>query len=277
VARPRCLYCGAAIEAVLPARVPAASAPHPAEAARSVVLVDVSGASPAVAAEALELMAFEAEQCARRGGWQVHRLGRAEAMEIEAERVRQTGLNALVVSAAELAPAETPLVVIGGRGLEGGLRLRAEGKTLDLRSEDILLLVVGTIHREVTDEVKKRHSRPPRPQPGLRFHFHRHADPRPFELDPDSFAFDDAPGVPSSSLMEIRSWITALAPAPITDTGFRDLTPALSPAEPTAPALVTALRAGPAREDAATILDNLGQFRFYSGWRAALARRHARS
>jgi hypothetical protein len=234
--------------------------------------VELGGALLENVAAALGLTAFEAEQRARRGGWQVHRLGSEEAMEVEAERVRQRGLSALVVPGSELAPSAAPLVALGGRGFENGLRVRAEGTTLDLRGEDILLLVVGTIHREVTEEVKKRHSRPPRPQPGLRFHFYRPGDPRPIELDPDSFAFDDAPGVPSSSLIAIHSWLAALMPPPLTDEGFRDLTPALSPAEPAAPELVTALRTGPAR-DAASVLDNLRQFRFYSGWRAALARR----
>jgi hypothetical protein len=246
------------------------------EAPRALVLVELGGVPADVVAAALGLMAFEAQQRARRGGWQLHRISAVEAAEIEAQRLRAEGLNAFALPLSEVSPADDPLVAVGGRALANGLRLRTDRESFDVHPEEILLLVVGTIHREVTDEVKKRHSRPPRPQPGLRFHLNRRDAAQPIKLDPDSIAFDDTPVVPSSSLIEIRSWIAALAPPPALDEGFRDVTPALSPSRRADAGLSTALRSGPAREDAATPLDNLPQFRFYSGWRAALARRTGR-
>jgi len=75
--------------------------------------------------------------------------------------------------------------------------------------------------------------------------------------------------------------VEALSEQVALDDGFRRLPPALAPStqghglpglarppQPGAPA-----RLGPGRPQGPVLLDNLAQFRFYSGWRAAVERR----
>jgi hypothetical protein len=282
VARPSCLYCGAAIDPALLPVAPAAAPPTepwPENAApesepnRAVVVVPLESADAGVVATALGLSSFEALQRVRRGGWQVHRILPAAAADGEAERLRAAGLGALVIPGPELAIAEEPMLALGGRSHEGGLALRVEGRTVNVSSAELLLLVTGTIQREITDVPKAKRQRLGQLQPGLRFHFHLHREARPLELDPDSFALDEPPAVPSAPLLEVRAWMAALSPPPTVDEGFKDVTPALSAAPAPEPSLRAALGAVTPRDPDVTVLDNLRQFRFYSAWQAAVARR----
>jgi hypothetical protein len=224
----------------------------------------------AQASDALELTVFEAVQRVRRGGWQLHRILEESAAQAEGERLRAAGLEAFVVPVSELNVE--PVLVTGGRAQERGLTLRTAGGPIEVAGRDLLLLITGTIHREMSDETRSRHTLSRRLHPTLRFHFHLRGEARPMELDPDTFAFEDRAVVPSSSLLEIRSWVAALSPAPVLDEGFEALTPALAPELRREPAMLDALRKGP-RDEGISVLDNLGQFRFYSAWRGAVARR----
>jgi hypothetical protein len=93
------------------------------------------------------------------------------------------------------------------------------------------------------------------------------------ELDPANFEFGSPP-LAGSSLLELRHWVEAVYAIAPRDDGFRQEPPALSPAGPPSGGLdvARALHSSPAR-DAPVILENLEQFRFYSGWRAAAERR----
>jgi hypothetical protein len=74
----------------------------------------------------------------------------------------------------------------------------------------------------------------------------------------------------------MAEWMARLFPDVPADDGFRLVPPALAPSADEAASAVRAM-AGTARGPGAgrAILDNLAQFRFHSGWRAALARRRA--
>jgi hypothetical protein len=59
----------------------------------------------------------------------------------------------------------------------------------------------------------------------------------------------------------------------VVDEGFRFLTPALGPAQPPRPGPALALDPTRSGKGARPVrFDNVAQFRFYSGWRAAVER-----
>jgi hypothetical protein len=128
--------------------------------------------------------------------------------------------------------------------------------------------VKGPIAREYQSGASRKAIRSATLEPGYRFHLHRRSEPRPLELDPFGFDFEDQGDAGSSSLLRLTEWTRALA-APADD-GFRRLPPALAPADKER--VNAALRRGRA-EDRAVVLDNLAQFRAYSAWRGVLARR----
>jgi hypothetical protein len=279
LSRPHCLYCGAPID---PARLPAIVTPSAAPAAalareplRSVVVLDFEAADAGVVAAALDLTAFEAAQRVRRGGWQIHKITDAESAERESARVTGVGVSALVLSEAEVALAENPTITTGGRQTDRGLTLRTEAGTVEMPVSELLLVVTGRIERATSDPSTGKGSLSRRLDPGLRIHFHFRHEPRPIELDPDTFAFDDVPSVPSSTLLVVKSWVAVLCPPVTLDEGFKDVTPALAPTPASEPPMYEALRAGKPRKGGVTVLDNLLQFRFHSGWRSAVARRVA--
>jgi hypothetical protein len=75
--------------------------------------------------------------------------------------------------------------------------------------------------------------------------------------------------------MTLLDWLREVAGAAPVDDGFRFLAPALGPAVP--PPAGTATGAAQALSSSRStprpaLFDNLGQFRFYSGWRAAVER-----
>ena len=113
---------------------------------------------------------------------------------------------------------------------------------------------------------------------GHRIHLHRLGETVPLELDPGSFAFRGPRRHPTSSLLELRTWVRELAGQARHDDGFRHLTPALAPELPPTglAAVAGSLRASSLAStdrESSPILDNLSQFRFYSGWVAAVERR----
>jgi hypothetical protein len=282
LARPACLYCGAALpaavvqEAARLAQAAQAAAPmEPALAGppRSLLVVDLAGADVQAVAGALAVSAFEAAQRARRPGWQLHRIVAAEDAAGEAERMGRAGIRVRVLPETEVRAASRPLPVVGGSLADDGLHLRAgAGPPVTARAQDLLLVVRGPITREYLPAARFRRVRTATLEPGHRFHLHRRDDPRPLELDPASFDF--GPTLAESSLLLLSSWIeTAAAGVPVDD-GFRREAPALAPAAPAADGVAAALgSAGQRRgQDEPQVLDNLEQFRFYSAWHACVLR-----
>jgi hypothetical protein len=142
-----------------------------------------------------------------------------------------------------------------------------------VRGVDLLLVVTGTITREYQTGESVRRVRAATLTPGLRYHLHMHALAASPELDPDGFDFQGGEEA-ASAWLRLRAWVERVARGVRRDEGFRWLTPALAPA-PRAP-LAQALGSGAARGRESLLLDNLAQFRAYSGWRSALERRLSR-
>lgn len=282
--RDRCLYCGAPLppELVEQARA-TAEAVEAADVAevteqpvdRVLVILDLTAADPQLVADALALPIYEASQRARRG-LQLHRIAPALQAEQEVRQLAAAGLKVLAIPEAETRAAAEPLLATGGQRSDAGLELRGPEGPFALPAGDVLLVVKGPIARErqaETVETGRPRVRSAVPEPGYRFHVHRRSAWRPVELDPASFSFGAAHAA-AASLFELSSWVDALQ-APVDD-GFKRLPPALSPAAPDEHDPVHALRQAEGltrKQEAPVLLDNLGQFRFYSAWRAAVARR----
>jgi hypothetical protein len=277
------MYCDAALpaEAVAAAMEPVTAnglATAASDAPRVLLLLDIAGMAEATLARALQLSAYEAGQRLRRGGPLLHRVAMADAAAAEAARLQAEGIRSLLVPESEVRSAGIPLVATGGRQEPGGLRLEHEEGELRLASEDVLLVVRGPIAREYqTPELKRKHLHIATLEPGYRIHVHRRSALRPVELDAGSFALGLGAG-PLSSLLELTAWVEALRGAAPLDDAFRLVPPALAPAEPERSGLGRSLGAlAQARNKGRQqVLDNLAQFRFYSGWRGAFERRRPR-
>jgi hypothetical protein len=290
-AQARCVYCGAELppEAVAAAQAaraaleaewagsggtPAAAGPD--GPARVLLVLDLDAADEGALARGLSLSAFEAGQRRRRGGADLHRILPVEAAQEEARRLRAEGLEVLEIAEDEVRRAE-PWLATGGSAAADLLTLHGEGGPLPVREDDVLLVVRGTIAREYqTAGAATRRLRLASLDPGYRVHLHRRADPRPVEIDPGAFDFGPG-GAPSGAQLQIAGWLDQLFPRAPRDDSFRLVIPALAPATPAAGAgaAADALVAG-GKRDARPVLDNLGQFRFHSAWRAAAHRRRAR-
>lgn len=285
--RPTCLYCGAALgaEQVAAAEKSAALAQAPAaEAApseRQLVVLAAADCPREVLAGALGLSLFEADQRRRRAGFHLHRICGPHEAAAEAERLRAAGVPAVVVPEVEARAALQPHLAQGGRWEGDVLRLRFDAEA-DRRLEAgaVLLVVKGPIARAPESDPKMMRTagrlfpfattRVFTPPQGERIHLHLHGEARPLELDPESFDFGAAP-LAGSTTLQLKEWVAAAAAGAPVDDSFRHLTPALGPAEQP--------RDGPARAlarlrgEEAGYFDNVSQFRFFSGWRAAVERR----
>ena len=142
-----------------------------------------------------------------------------------------------------------------------------------------MLLVRGPIAREYQPSLQIRRFQSASLEGGYRIHLHRREDLRPLELDPGNFEFGFT--LTGSSLLELLGWLEVVArgvparrhvPAHHAGVGTRrgaDLgghgghrRPAPGPP-----------RSGFGKDEAPAVLDNVAQFRFHSGWRAAVERR----
>ncbi len=280
MARPSCLYCGAALSATAVAAATRAretvlSPGGPARAERALVIVRLEGADPRAIAEGLGAGAYESAQRARRGGYHLHRVSPPEDARAERERLAACGLAVFLVEEGPVRAAAEARVASGG-SLDGErLRLRLPGGAAEVDAADLLLVVKGPITREhPARDDRLRFARVGTLEGGYRFHLHLRAGAAPLELDPGGFDFG-APRGGASSQLEIAGWIDRLAAGVPQDDWFRKLPPALSPAVAGAGSALAAaddaLRRTVGRGDDVT-LDNLAQFRFYSAWRAAVER-----
>jgi hypothetical protein len=283
VARAACLYCGAAlISADVPAQAaaePAFAAPPPPAApgaGRELVVVDLAGAGTGALVDALAVSPYEASLLVRRGGLHLHRACEPDAARTEATRLAGRGLR--VVRVPESEARVRPRRAVGGERLGDRLVLRTEEGLVEVRRGDVLLVVRGSIVREYQPSDRRRKVSTARLEEGYRVHLHLASRgggdlPRPVECDAASFEFGFS--VTGSARLELDAWVDAVAGGAARDDGFRRLPPALGPAAPEPRSALSAagsLRGG--RDgDAPVVLDNAEQFRFYSGWRAAVERR----
>jgi hypothetical protein len=245
------------------------------------VVLDLAGLSAAALARALARPPYEAELIARRGGLHLHCILAPASAGAEAERLASRGIATFQVPEAEARVR--PVRALGGERSEGSLALRTEEGPLEIRRGDVLIVVRGAITREYQyrPASKRRRIDTARLDEGYRVHLHRQREPRPVEIDAATFELGFA--VTGSARLEIDAWTEEVRGEAVCDDAFRRLPPALGPAEPeprgalaAASSLGLASRGREAgREDAPVILDNVEQFRFYSGWRAAVQRRLA--
>ena len=292
MAQPRCVYCGAALPAdavaaaaaatealEAQARLPnaagglAGAAAEAPEAPRTLVILDLAGADAARVAAATGVSAYEAGQWGRRGRDHLLRIVPTSDAAREADALKSRGLAVTLLDEEEVRAAR-PVVVARGGPSDGGLALRGDEGEVRVAAGEVLLVVKGPIAREYQSAPQSlKRTRTAALDAGYRYHLHRRDHPRPVELDPAAFDFGKESGV-TSSVREMADWVTRLFPAAPTDDTFRLVPPALAPADSDATASLRAL-AGGAPGAARAVLDNLAQFRFHSGWRAALARRRA--
>jgi hypothetical protein len=284
------VYCGAALPADAVAAAAAATEaleaqarlPHAAagggaaeapEVPRTLVILDLAGADAARVAAATGVSAYEAGQWGRRGNDHLLRIVPTSEAAGERDALTSRGLAVTLLEEEEVRAAR-PLVVSRGGPADGALELRGEEGGVRVAAGEVLLVVKGPIAREYqsTPQNLKR-TRTAALDAGYRYHVHRRDDRRPVELDPAAFDFGQQSGV-TSSVREMAQWMTNFFPGAPTDDTFRLVPPALAPADADATASLRAL-AGGATGAARAVLDNLAQFRFHSGWRAALARRRA--
>jgi hypothetical protein len=276
VARPSCLYCGAALPFAPAAPLAPAGTPPAPPVDRTLLVLVLEGADEDALARALGQPAYAAGLLARRGGLHLHRILEPGAAEAEAARLRADGLGVVLVPEAEARVR--PVRALGGERLGDTLALRTEEGPLTLSPGDVLLVVRGAITREYQARFERRR-RAAGLEEGYRVHLHRRAAPRPVELDAYNVELGFA--VTGSARLELDAWVEAAAAGAPRDDAFRRLPPVLGPAQEeargplaAAGALGRASRRGEAGRDAAPlVLDNVAQFRFYSGWRAAVERR----
>jgi hypothetical protein len=279
MARPSCLYCGAALpaEAVAAAAESAAAVTAqgaPREASRRTLLVvDCAKADAGILGTALDLLPYEAAQRHRRGSLHLEGVLAPAAAEEEAARLRAQGLVVFLVSEA-LARADPWLAVAGAREKDG-LRLRGTTGSREVLASDLLLVVRGPIVREYQAPRAPRKIQTARLEDGYRFHLHLRSSPQVVELDPGDFDFGMRVSLFPSSLLEMSDWLESMAQGVEVDEAFRYSTPALGPgAGPAGPLAATSALARSTKgdKDQATVHDNLRQFRFYSSWRGAVER-----
>jgi hypothetical protein len=284
VARATCLYCGAALPPehltaalAAAAREDAPPAARGAAADRSLVVLDLADANPDTLARALGMPRYEAGLLAKRGGLHLHRVLDPAEAAVEAQRLGARGVTAVLVPEAEARVR--PLRATGGARGEGALIFRTEEGPVTLRRGDVLLVVQGPITREYQTSFKRKRVDTARLEEGYRVHLHRASEPRPVEVDAANFEF--GPTVTRSTRLELDGWLGDVAGGAPRDDGFRRLPPALGPAEPEPKGALSAAgslglasrRRQDASDEGSLVLDNVEQFRFYSGWRAAVERR----
>jgi hypothetical protein len=297
VARPSCLYCGAPLpegvldEALRVAQAATREEPPPAtepEApVRTLVVLDLARVEAGALTQAAGLSPYEATLLTRRRGFHLHRVLTPEQAEGAAAQLAAAGIEALLVPEAEARVL--PLRVIAGERALTGLLLRTEAGNVAIARGELLIVVTGSITRERQASAERPKVETATPVPSWCVHLHRLSDPRPLEIDASSFEPGFAPT--GSTQLELLAWLDEFAQGIPRDDAFRQLTPALAPAEAPAPSALAAVDLLHARPRAATgaaalrarrasaaagervVLDNLAQFRFYSGWRAAVERR----
>jgi hypothetical protein len=288
LARATCLYCGAALPPeALRAAVPSSAEParetavmgEPAAGrmdegkGRQLLVLDLAGMTQGALARALGVPVYDAGLLVRRGGLHLHGVLEGPAARDEAARLRASGLTAFLAPEAEARVP--PLRAVGGERDAGILALRTEEGPLVLRRGEVRLVVRAAITREHQISSKRRRVDTARLEPGYRVHLYRRDDPRAVEIDALAFEFGFA--VTGSARLELDAWVGETFPDATLDDGFRRLPPALGPAEAAPGGLLAALgstgRATRAGEEPTVVLDNVEQFRFYAGWRAAVERR----
>jgi hypothetical protein len=178
--------------------------------------------------------------------------------DAEADRLSRHGLAVHRLPESEIRSAAQPLVARGGDPQAGSFIVEPERSPMRGR----------------------RGLSPSLVQDAELYHLHTRERLRPIEIDPWAFRFDDGPGRVESSQLRMRNALEALVGEAPVDRSFRFEPPALAPSAGAGDAgregvesLLRGSQPGGRKDRAATLLDNVAQFRFHSAWLAVLARR----
>jgi hypothetical protein len=277
VSRAACVYCGAPLDSApqdAPTEPADPAGPEPTK--RVLVLLDLDGAEPSALAEALAVSRYEAGLLARRGGLHLVRATGPDDADAEAERLRARGAVPWLVPEAEVRTP--PLVCFGGERQGAALVLRTAHAPVTLVPGDALLVVRGRVAREYQTAAELRRIAIARLEEGYRVQVHRRAELAALEIDALNFELGKA--LRGSVRLEIDAWLAEVAGDAPRDDGFSRLGPVLGPEAPekrggalaAAGSLAEATRSG-GGEKGRVVLDNVAQFRFYSGCLAAVRRR----
>jgi hypothetical protein len=275
VARPRCLYCGASLSAEAVAEAEQStregqSGRGTASDERLLVVLEHREPDPEGLARTLGLTLFDAGQRAARGGFELLRTAPPAEAEEVATTLRAAGFAVFLVPQSEARRA--PIPVRGGGFEDGRVRLATGDGETSIGRDDLLLVVRGPIAREYQTPQDRIRFRTASLPAGYLVHLHLRRDVPALELDPGNFefAFTSRQG----SLLELGLWLGSLG-AP-TDDDFKKLAPALAPTAPGGAGVAATARAlVHSAGEGAVVLDNVAQFRLYSGWRGAVERRRS--
>jgi hypothetical protein len=276
LARALCFYCGAPLAAERGgASFGAAETAREAAPGRMLVLVDLARSEPGTLAQALGISSYDAGLLSRRGGLHLLKAAPEAAAAAEADRLRALRAKALLVPESEVRAR--PVACRAGELRSGGLWLRSAHGPLTLARGDVLLVVSGPITRERQAIDEPRRIMTARLEEGFRIHLHRRSASPPLEIDALNFELGFA--VSGSVRLELEAWLAACFGGARRDTGFARLPAVLGASEPEpaggALAAADALAGASRRDDKGRplLLDNLAQFRLYSGCLGAVARR----
>lgn len=295
MARPTCVYCGAALpkgtveEASLAAQrvlesktlvglETAAKGADLARPARRYLVIDTTSASAEAIALACSISAWEARQWQAASRYRLLRISdEPQDGPLESE-LREQGVPPLVIPEDVVARARRPMTVetldLSATPLRGHLVEDPEAAVVprDLLEHEIVLIVSASIKRErVREPVASRLGTDRRLDDGFLVHLHLKGESRPWEIDPRRTGYQ-GPG-PASAHMRTLELVRRLAATISHDEGFKNMVPALSPGvDPLTdlPGMKDSRSAG--KEPKTVILDNVAQFREYSAWRAAVER-----
>jgi hypothetical protein len=243
------------------------------------LILDLDGSEPTALAGVLDVSRYEATLLARRGGLYLVRALDPEAAAAEAERLRARGTQPWLVPEAEVRTP--PLVCFAGERQGAVVVLRTAQAPVTLARGDALLVVRGSITREYQTATEPRRIGIARLEEGYRVQVHRRAESPALEID--ALNFECRSPLSGSARLEIDDWLDAVAGDAARDDGFSRLDPVLGLEAPekaggalaAAGTFAAAARRG-ARESRRVVLDNVAQFRFYSGCLAAVRRRRER-
>lgn len=295
MARPTCVYCGAALpkgtveEAALAAQrvlesktliglETAAKGADSARPARRYLVIDTTGASAEALARACSISAWEARLWQAASRYRLLRISDEPPDGPTESELRGNGVTPVVIPEDVVARARRPMTVetldLSVTPLRGHLVEDPEAAVVprDLPEDEIVLIVSAPIKREkVRDAAISRVRQDRRLDDGYLVHLHFREESRPWEIDPRRTGYQ-GPG-PASAHMRTLELVRRLAVNTSHDEGFKNLVPALAPGvDPRTelPGMKDARSAG--KEPKTVILDNVAQFREYSAWRAAVER-----
>lgn len=296
MARPTCVYCGAvlpeetleeasfAAQRVLRSKTlldleNAARGAEPARPPRRYLVIDTTSVSAEALALGCSISEWETRQWRAASRYRLLRISDGSQDGPLESQLRESGVTPLAIPEDVVARARRPMTV-ETLDLSATPVLRAHlveepdeaVVPKDVREEDIVLMVSGSIKREkVREAVASRLRADGRLDDGYLVHLHLKGEARPWEIDPGRTGYQGAG--PTSAYMRTLELVRRLAASISHDEGFKNVVPALSPGVDPLTDLSAMRDSRPrSKESKTVILDNVAQFREYSAWRAAVER-----